>query len=71
MATSPAVEGMNAKPGEAVMVGDDPEAFARAVIQVYGDEALWQKLSENGLRNVEKYFSFAAAKRALAELLVN
>ena len=71
VATSPAVEGMNAKPGEAVMVGDDPEAFARAVIQVYGDEALWQKLSENGLRNVEKYFSFAAAKRALAELLVN
>jgi len=69
VATGPAVEGMNAKPGEDVLVGDDPQAFAQAVIQAYTDETLWQKLSQNGLRNVEKYFSFAAAKRALAELL--
>ena len=69
VATGPAVEGMNARPGADVLVADDPEAFAQAVIQAYTDAELWQTLSENGLRNVEQHFSFSAAKKALADLL--
>ncbi len=38
-------------------------------IKAYTDDELWRKLSQNGLRNVEEHFSFAAARKALAALL--
>ena len=69
VATSPAVEGMFVLPGEDVLVADAPQAFADAVIAAYTDEALWTRLSDGGLANVEKYFSFAAARRALQAVL--
>jgi hypothetical protein len=39
------------------------------VVQAYQDESLWTTLSDNGLINVERHFSFAAARRALEDIL--
>ena len=46
-----------------------PEEFAAAVVRLYQDQALWEKLSKGGLRNVQQYFSLDAARGQLAQLL--
>ncbi len=67
--TSVAVEGMYTKNGYDVLMADDADSFAEAVIQLYQDQTLWQQVSKGGLENVEKWFSFSAAKNTIAELL--
>jgi GT2 family glycosyltransferase/glycosyltransferase involved in cell wall biosynthesis len=69
VATPMAVEGMHVVAGEDVLVESDPAAFAGAIVRAYGDEALWNRLSRNGLANVERHFSFDAARQALARIL--
>jgi GT2 family glycosyltransferase/glycosyltransferase involved in cell wall biosynthesis len=67
--TSVAAEGMHVTDGVDAMIADEPQAFADAVTRVYTDRRLWCTLSAGGIRNVERYFSFAAARRALTEAL--
>ncbi|MCD7097414.1 glycosyltransferase [Stenotrophomonas sp. MMGLT7] len=62
VATSCAVEGMYLHDGEDVLVADEAQAFADAVARLYLDQALWQRLADNGLRNVAEHFSMDAAK---------
>lgn len=69
VATPIAVEGMHVEAGREVLVAADAAGFAAEVVRLYGNEALWNSLSEQGLANVEQHFSFAAARRALAGLL--
>ncbi len=69
VATSAAVEGMHVRNGEDVMVADSPADFAQVILHAYGDAALWKKLSDNGLANVRRYFSFTAAHTALQRIL--
>jgi glycosyltransferase involved in cell wall biosynthesis len=69
VATTPAVEGMHVRNGEDVMIADAPDAFAAAILRVYGDADLWAKLSDNGLANVRRHFSFDAAREALRRIL--
>lgn len=69
VATGVAVEGMYLIDGESALIADRAEDFAEAVIRLYTDEALWQRLSDGGLRVMEEHFSFAAAERALCEAL--
>lgn len=69
VATVMAGEGMYLRPGEDILVADDPAAFADAVVRLYRDAALWQRLSDNGLANVERHFSFNAARAALHAML--
>lgn len=69
VATNAAVEGMHVSAGEDVMVADTAADFAAAILQAYGDAALWKKLSANGLANVRRYFSFDAAREALLRIL--
>jgi len=69
VATTPAVEGMHVRTGEDVLVADTADEFAAAILRACGDATLWTKLSDNGLANVRRYFSFAAARTALREIL--
>jgi GT2 family glycosyltransferase/glycosyltransferase involved in cell wall biosynthesis len=69
VATPMAVEGMHLVDGEEVLVADAPAAFAGAVVRLYRDEALWERLSQAGLANVARHFSFDAARAALARVL--
>jgi glycosyltransferase involved in cell wall biosynthesis len=67
VATTPSVEGMHLVEGEEILVADEPRAFAEAVARLYGDEALWNRLSSAGIANVRLHFSPEAARRALEE----
>jgi GT2 family glycosyltransferase/glycosyltransferase involved in cell wall biosynthesis len=69
VATTLGVEGMHVRDGDDVLVADSPAAFAAAVARLYRDEALWKRLSTNGLVNVEKHFSFAAARTAVQRIV--
>jgi GT2 family glycosyltransferase len=68
VSTSVGCEGMFLNDGRDVLVADDAEAFADAVCRLYTDASLWERLSAGGLRNVEQFFSFEAARRALGEV---
>lgn len=68
VATPAAVEGIHATDGEDVLIASEADAFADAVVRLYEDEALWNRLSENGLTNVRAHFSRDAAKRDLETL---
>ena len=69
VATPMAVEGMHLVPGEEAWVAATAAEYAAAVVELYGDEAAWNRLSRGGLANVEKHFSFASAQMALEKIL--
>lgn len=69
VATSPAVEGMNLVDGESVLIADDPADFCAAVVRLYGDQALWRRISDGGIAVMQKHFSFDVARRSLADVV--
>ncbi|MEY4641273.1 MAG: hypothetical protein RLZZ227_1267 [Pseudomonadota bacterium] len=69
VATPIAAEGMDLKHRVNIMVGADAAGFARAVVEAYEDEVLWDELSTNGLRLFEQNYSFARGLERLRELL--
>ncbi len=69
VATPVAVEGMFAQAGRDVLVAAEAVEFAAQVIAAYRDEALWNILSEHGVANVRKHFSFEAARVALRDIV--
>ncbi|WVK05423.1 glycosyltransferase [Xanthomonas campestris pv. olitorii] len=68
--TTCAVEGMHLRDGEDVCVADDADAFAAAIVRLYRDATLWQRLADNGLRNVAEHFSLDAARATVRELFI-
>lgn len=69
VATTISVEGMYLNNEENVLVADESEAFADAVIRLHSDEALWGRLRQGGLDNIKERFSRNTARRALETLL--
>jgi GT2 family glycosyltransferase len=69
VATTSAAEGMFLEDGSSVLIADDPDPFADAVIRLYRDESLWCRLSANGLEVMERHFSFDAARRSLKQVV--
>lgn len=69
--TSQAVEGMFLVDGRSVLVANEPSQFASAVLRLYRDPELWERLSSNGLAVMEEHFGFDSARRALVELVEN
>ena len=69
--TSQAVEGMFLEDGRSVLVANKPSEFASAVLRLYRDPNLWERLSSEGLDVMEEHFGFDSARRALVKLLDN
>ncbi len=69
VATPIAVEGMFAQAGRDVLVAETPEDFAAHVVRAYQDPELWTQLSDHGLANVARHFSFDSARQGLRMLL--
>jgi GT2 family glycosyltransferase/glycosyltransferase involved in cell wall biosynthesis len=71
VATACAVEGMHLSDGVDVLVADDAGGFAEAVVRLYQDEVLWQRLVDNGLDNVARHFSLDAARATVRRLFLD
>jgi glycosyltransferase involved in cell wall biosynthesis len=68
VATSTAVEGTGLRNGDDILVADEPENFARALIRLYESEELWNRVSENGLRKTRALYSVETARKKLKTL---
>jgi GT2 family glycosyltransferase/glycosyltransferase involved in cell wall biosynthesis len=68
VATSLAIEGMDLRPGKDVLVADDPEHFASAIVTLYQSEELWERLSQNGVEKTRARYSVEVAREKLTEL---
>jgi O-antigen biosynthesis protein len=60
-----AVEGMALTDHKEILVADEPEDFARGLIELYESEELWKRLSENGIRKTRELYSPDAARKKL------
>jgi glycosyltransferase involved in cell wall biosynthesis len=65
VATSVAVDGIDLRDREEILVADKPEDFAQAMIDLYQSEDLWSRLSENGIRKTRALYSPDAARKKL------
>ena len=69
VATPLAAEGMSLIDGETILVAEGPEKFADTVVNLYQDESLWNRISQNGLAFAEKAWGAEAAWQALSVIL--
>src|SRR5262245_7128391 len=65
--TSVGAEGMALVDREHALIADGPEAFAQAVVELYGDPALWARLSAAGRRHVGTHFGRERTRALLDE----
>lgn len=70
VATSIAAEGMSLVDQENVLLADDCEGFAEAILRLYDDADLWLRLSDAGLDNIRNHFSFEKARETLRHALL-
>ncbi len=55
--TSIGAEGLGINDREHALIADEPEDFARAVTELYGDRELWQRLSDRGYDHIQDHYS--------------
>lgn len=67
--TSVGAEGMNLENGENTFISDEPERFAENVLKVYKDNILWDKISGNSIKHVQKYYSFEENKIIINKII--
>jgi O-antigen biosynthesis protein len=67
--TSVGAEGIAVTHGEDILIADRAEPFAQAVVRLYSDAALWERLASNGIRAIASQFSVDNAERALRRVL--
>lgn len=69
--TSIGTQGMHARVGEDIMVGDTPQEFANCVTRVLQDRELWNVLSRNGQDLVRRSYSFEAVVGQIEKIIEN
>jgi GT2 family glycosyltransferase/glycosyltransferase involved in cell wall biosynthesis len=65
VATACAAEGMELQDGREVLLADDAEGFAAAIVRLHEDAALWRSLREAGFVNTRRLFSREVARATL------
>jgi GT2 family glycosyltransferase len=66
--TSASAEGLFGEHEREFLLADDAETFAGEIVRLYQDEALWNRLSDASIKNVQKHFSVSAARDSLDAL---
>jgi GT2 family glycosyltransferase/glycosyltransferase involved in cell wall biosynthesis len=69
VATPSSIEGMHLVPGDDVLVAESADAFADAIVRLYGDPVLWEALSAGGRDNIRRHFSRDVARSAITRLI--
>jgi glycosyltransferase involved in cell wall biosynthesis len=67
--TAIGAEGLGAVDGRDMLIAEDPQAFADAVVRLYRDDALWRTLSANGQAVVERVCSTQTMYQRMGDLL--
>lgn len=69
VSTTKGAEGLEATPGEGILIADTPPAFADAVLRLLDDGSLRARLSANGLRLVAERYGWDRIGRRLEQFL--
>jgi hypothetical protein len=69
VATTMAAEGMGLKHGVNALLADEPSRFAEAIIELYEDQALWERISAASTEHVRAHSSFSVAQAVLERAL--
>jgi len=69
VATPLAAEGMNLTDEDNILIAEDVDEFATAIIRLYQDESLWNRLSSNGLEFAETAWGAETAWSILNAIL--
>ncbi|GEM_PF-470328 len=69
VATSIASEGIGLTHEQNVLVGDTPAKFAAAVVILYTDSDIWERVSQNGLAFVSEKYSLENTEKHLVRLV--
>ena len=68
-ATPEGAEGIDAVPGQHLLVADDPPSMVAAIEALLADKVIWQRLSDNGRALVRERYQPHTAYRALDRIL--
>jgi len=68
VSTTLGYEGIEVTPGQNILVGDTPEAFAAQVLRVLNDPDLGRWLAANGRKLVEETYDYRSAYRPLDDV---
>jgi polysaccharide biosynthesis protein PslH len=63
VSTTIGAEGLEIRPGENILIADDPESFATAVLRLLADPQLAQRLRQNGRQWVEERYNWRTVYR--------
>jgi GT2 family glycosyltransferase/glycosyltransferase involved in cell wall biosynthesis len=69
--TTIGAEGMNLENGKHALISNEPDEFAKYVVQLYNDENLWNKLSKNGKQLVDNNWSPGKILEKLESIFFN
>lgn len=68
ISTTIGAEGIDTRPGENILLADEPATFAEAVVQVLTDPELAQRLRENGRQWVESRYNWRSVYRQVDDI---
>ncbi len=69
VSTTIGAEGIAARPGENILLADDPEQFASACVSVLNDQALSRRLATAGFALVEKEYQWKFIEHKVGEIV--
>ena len=69
VASPVAAEGIYMVHDKAMLIADTPQTFANSIIDLYHDEQLWNRLSHNGLKVIDEYYSVKVSQAHLMHVL--
>lgn len=69
VATPRGVDGLEVRDGEQALIADDAAGFAAAVVRLYQDPALWERLAAGGRAHAAQNFSSARLAGRIRETL--
>jgi len=68
VSTTIGAEGIEVQHGRNILIANDPEEFAQAVIRIFSDQELAKDLSIGGRRSVEKHYNWRRVYAAVDEI---
>src|SRR5262249_12604880 len=67
--TSAALDGIDARPGSEVLIGDDPQTFAEATVRLLENKSMRQKLADNARALIAEKYDWRENLQPLNELI--
>jgi GT2 family glycosyltransferase/ubiquinone/menaquinone biosynthesis C-methylase UbiE/glycosyltransferase involved in cell wall biosynthesis len=71
VATTLAADGMSLTDGKNILVADKPQDIANSIVKVYQDEALWNVISQSGIKFADQAWGAEASYQMLYEILIS